>query len=104
VEGVGDDQVYDVDLFVIEEAPVVVIAFLDPEQISQILGSAFVHIHDGGDLYGNALDLAIGAQMEGSRETGAHNAYPHFLTHKIRSFHEKMEGKMQRGSTFKLKV
>ena len=104
VEGVGDDQVHDVDRLVVQEAPVVVVAFLDPEQIGQIFGPALVHIHDGGDLHGNALDLAVGAQMKGPRETGTHNAHPHCLAHKIRSFRERMEGKMQRGSEFKLKV
>jgi hypothetical protein len=42
--------------------------------------------------------------MKRPGKTRTHKAYTHSLTHKKGSFQEKMEGKMQRGSEFKLKA
>jgi hypothetical protein len=59
MQSVGDYKVDDIDRSIIQELPIIIVAFGNPETPGQLFGPGLVHIHDCGNLHRHALNLPV---------------------------------------------
>jgi hypothetical protein len=74
MQGVGDDQVNDLNGLVFEKIPEIVKDLGNSIAPGQVFGPGFVDVHDCRDLDRNSPDLAVTAKMESCGKAGANDS------------------------------
>ncbi|MCJ7784923.1 MAG: hypothetical protein MUP41_13400, partial [Desulfobacterales bacterium] len=105
VKGIGNAQVHHLDRWIIQEVAVVVIYLGDAVASGELLGAGLRLACKPGNFDGYALDLMIGAKVEGRCKPCAYNSDADGFTHGVRSFLFLTESKRRmKDYEFKLKA